>query len=165
MAVKAVRSSAAEVSVKAFGYLRVSVDEEDGNNASIQSQEAEIKRYAAARGIEIVAFFADLNVSGRKENRKQFDRMIALACGESRPVDLIISYSLSRFARRLLTQLASEKKLGNAGVTLVTVLEGEATDPNAKLARNMFGLMNEKYSLDASSFTRKDRRNNAEKGY
>ena len=150
---------------RAFAYVRVSSDEEGGNNASIAAQIQAIREFAALRNMEVLAVFEEPDVSGRKENRREFDRMIDLATSDERPVELILTYSLSRFARRLLTQVTSEHRLSKAGVALVTVLEGEATDANSKVVRNIFAAVNEKYAVDASSFTRRDRRFNAQAGY
>lgn len=156
---------AAQQVKRAFAYARVSSDEEDGHNASIAAQIKSISDYAAQRGILIVGVFEEPDVSGRKRKRPEFDRMIDLATSAEQPVELIITYSLSRYARRVSTQVTSEERLARAGVALVTVLEGEATDANSKVTRHIFAAMNEKYAIDASSFTRRDRRHNAEQGY
>ena len=150
---------------KAFCYARVSVDEEDGNNASISSQRDAIIAYAEREGIEIVGFFEDVGVSGTKLQRREFDRMIAEATGPDRPVHYIIVYALSRFARRLLTQVMAEHKLASAGVQLVSLTETFGNDANGKMMRNMVAIINEKYAYDASVFTRRDRRTNARNGY
>ncbi|WP_019516462.1 recombinase family protein [Sphingomonas sp. Mn802worker] len=150
---------------RAFGYVRVSVDEDGGNNASIAAQGAAIRAHAEREGIEIVEVFEDLNVSGRSRSRKQFDRMMALATSPERPVDVIIVYALSRFARRLLTQVTSEHKLAEAQVGLVSLTEGFPDDPSGRMMRSIVAVINEKYALDASTFTRRDRRGNAARGF
>jgi site-specific DNA recombinase len=91
--------------------------------------------------------------------------MIAQAIATDRPVHMIVVYALSRFARRLLTQVTSEHKLSEAGVKLVSLVEDLADDPNGKMMRGMIAVMNEKYANDASIFTCRDRRGNAAAGY
>lgn len=150
---------------RAFGYVRVSVDEEAGNNASIIAQAAAIRDFASRDNIQIVKIFEEPDVSGRKLQRKQFDRMIAEATDDDRPVNIILVYSLSRFARRLLTQVVSEHKLTQAAVELVSLTEGSANDPTSRLMRSITAAINEKYALDASLFTRRDRRGNAKSGF
>ena len=150
---------------KAFGYVRVSVDEEGGNNASIAAQADAIHGYARQHGVEIVRIFEEPNVSGRKLTRKQFDRMIAAAVGEDKPVELVIVYALSRFARRLRTQVNAEHQLAEAGVRLVSLTESFGDDANGSMMRSIVAVMNEKYAHDASLFTRRDRRGNARAGY
>lgn len=150
---------------RAYGYVRVSVDEEGGNNASIVAQSEAIRAYAERSGIDVVQIFEEHGVSGRKLHRKQFDEMIALAVSPDRPVQSIIVYNLSRFARRLLTQIMSEHKLNEAGVRLVSLTESFGDDSNGKMMRSMVAVMNEKYANDASLFTRRDRRGNARAGF
>ena len=151
--------------LRAYGYVRVSNDDEDGNNASIAAQIAAIRARADRDGVELIEVFEELNVSGRKLQRRKFDAMISKATGSARSVDIIYVYALSRFARRLLTQVMSEYKLDQAGVRLISLTEDFADDANGRLMRSMIGVMNEKYALDASIFTRRDRRGNAQAGY
>ncbi|WP_267389241.1 recombinase family protein [Sphingomonas sp. GC_Shp_3] len=151
--------------LRAYGYVRVSNDDEDGNNASIAAQIGAIRERARRDGVEMIEMFEELNVSGRKLQRRQFDAMLADAISPERPVDIIYVYALSRFARRLLTQVTSEYKLEQAGVRLISLTEEFGDDANGRLMRSMIGVMNEKYALDASIFTRRDRRGNAQAGY
>lgn len=134
---------------RAYGYVRVSSDEEGGNNASIAAQIAAIRDHAQRNDIEMVEIFKELNVSGRKLRRKQFDRMIAQATAVERPVQMVIVYAFSRFACRLLTQVTSEHKLTEAGVRLVSLTEGFGDDANGQLVRSMIAVVNEKYAVDA----------------
>ena len=151
--------------IRAFGYVRVSVDDEGPNNASIAAQTRAIEEYAERNGIEIVEIFSEPNVSGRKLARKQFDRMMVLATSPSRPVQQILVFNLSRFARRLLTQVVSEHKLAEAQIELVSLTENFGQDATGRMIRSIVAIMNEKYAQDASLFTRRDRRGNARAGY
>ncbi|GGI83011.1 hypothetical protein GCM10007973_19390 [Polymorphobacter multimanifer] len=151
--------------LRAYGYVRVSVDEEDGKNASIASQNAAIDNYCEVNDIEKVHVFEEPNVSGRKLARKQFDRMIDAATQPGRPVDMIISYALSRFSRRMYTQVVSFAKLDQAGVDFVSLTEAFSNDATGQMMRGVVGLMNEKYAQDAAQFTRRDRRRNALRGF
>ena len=109
--------------LRAYIYARVSNDDEDGNNASGVAQRAACRAWCEKQGVEVVEEFEELNVSGRKLKRREFDRMIAQATAANRPVQIIVVYMLSRFARRLLTQMTAEHKLDEAGVRLVSVVE------------------------------------------
>lgn len=150
---------------RAYGYVRVSNDDEDGNNASIAAQRVAICARAERDGVEIIEIFEELNVSGRNLQRRQFDRMIGKAAGADKPVDIIYVYTLSRFARRLLTQVVSKHKLELSGVRLISLTEDFANDANGRLMRSMIAAMNEKYAIDASIFTRRDHRGNIRAGY
>ena len=151
--------------LRAYIYARVSNDDEDGNNASGAAQRAACRAWCEKQGIEVAEEFEELNVSGRKLKRREFDRMIAQATAANRPVQMIVVYALSRFARRLLTQMTAEHKLDGAGVRLISVIEDIADDANGRFMRGMIGLVNEKYANDASIFTARDRRGNAAAGY
>ncbi len=150
---------------RAYGSVRVSNDDEGGNNASIAAQIAAIQSRAERDNVQIIAMFEEPNVSGRKLHRRQFDAMLTKAIGQERPVDIIYVYALSRYARRLLTQVVSDHKLEQAGVRLISLTEDFADDANGRVMRGMIGVMNEKYAIDASIFTRRDRRGNAKAGY
>lgn len=151
--------------LRAYIYARVSNDDEDGNNASGAAQRAACRAWCEKHGVEVVEEFEELNVSGRKLKRREFDRMIAQATAPNRPVHMIVVYALSRFARRLLTQVTAEHRLSEAGVRLVSLVEDIADDPNGRMMRSMIAVMNEKYANDASIFTARDRRGNASAGY
>lgn len=151
--------------LRAYIYARVSNDDEDGNNASGVAQRAACRAWCEKNGVNVVEEFEELNVSGRKLRRREFDRMIAQATASDRPVHVIVVYALSRFARRLLTQMTAEHKLDGAGVRLISVIEDIADDANGRFMRGMIGLVNEKYANDASAFTARDRRGNARAGY
>jgi DNA invertase Pin-like site-specific DNA recombinase len=151
--------------LRAYIYARVSNDDEGGNNASGVAQRAACRAYCERHGIAVVEEFEELNVSGRKLQRRLFDRMIAQATAPDRPVHMVVVYALSRFARRLLTQVTAEHKLAEAGVRLVSLVEDLGDDPNGKMMRSMIAIMNEKYANDASVFTCRDRRGNAAAGY
>ena len=91
--------------------------------------------------------------------------MMGQATSPERPVQLILVYALSRFARRLLTQVTSEHRLAEAQVRLISLTENFGQDATGRMMRSVVAIMNEKYAHDASVFTRRDRRGNARKGY
>ena len=65
--------------LRAYIYARVSNDDEDGNNASGAAQRAACRAWCEKHGVEVVEEFEEINVSGRKLKRREFDRMIAQA--------------------------------------------------------------------------------------
>ena len=63
---------------------------------------------------EFIGVYADQGISGYCENRPQFQRMMEKArAGE---IDLIITKSISRFARNTATVLKFARKLKELGV-------------------------------------------------
>ncbi|MEG0692671.1 MAG: recombinase family protein [Oscillospiraceae bacterium] len=90
-------------------YARVSA----AKAAQLSSLAAQVSYYASYiqhnPQWEYVGVFADEALSGTKENRKEFLKMIGL-CKQNQ-VDLIITKSISRFARNTVTLLETVRKL------------------------------------------------------
>src|SRR5947208_1994299 len=83
---------------RAACYIRVSSNEQANEGSSLDNQLHLIKNYALAKGFEIVEFVQDAGVSAfRKKSRPGFNRVMELI--QSKAVDHVIVYSLSRFAR------------------------------------------------------------------
>lgn len=83
----------------AYGYIRKSVVHDPSRMLSPETQEAAIRRLAAAHGDDEVVTLSDLDISGRKgrARRPGWDQLLrAVEDGEAHAV---YAYSLSRFAR------------------------------------------------------------------
>ncbi|WP_099206179.1 recombinase family protein [Scatolibacter rhodanostii] len=95
-------------------YARVS----SGKEAMLHSLSAQISYYSDYirnhSDWEYVQVFVDEALTGTKEARPQFQEMLE-ACRSGR-VDLIITKSISRFARNTVTVLESVRELKNLGV-------------------------------------------------
>lgn len=95
-------------------YARVS----SGKDAMLHSLSCQISYYS-----EMIqkradwlycGVFADEAISGTKNNREQFNKMVALA--KQGEIDLIITKSISRFARNTVTLLETIRELKEYGV-------------------------------------------------
>jgi len=95
-------------------YARVS----SGKEAMLHSLSAQISYYSdyirKHSDWEYVQVFVDEALTGTKEARPQFQEMLD-ACRSDR-IDLIITKSISRFARNTVTVLESVRELKNLGV-------------------------------------------------
>ena len=95
-------------------YARVS----DGKDAMRHSLSAQVSYYSAfiQRRIEweFAGVYADDPVSGTKDNRIEFQRLLA-DCRAGK-VDIVITKSITRFARNTLTTLAAVRELKNLGI-------------------------------------------------
>ena len=81
-----------------YGYVRVSTDKQE--ELSPDSQEKLLKEYAKKNNIILLQIFYEIGVSGRKANKRpQFQEMIASAKSKEHPVDVILVWKFSRFAR------------------------------------------------------------------
>ncbi len=95
-------------------YARVSTDHVK-QGESLENQIDYYERLIAANPeYEFVGIFADRGISGSTENRPEFKRMLELA--EEGAIDLIITKSISRFARNTTVVLQRVRELKEIGV-------------------------------------------------
>jgi DNA invertase Pin-like site-specific DNA recombinase len=111
-------------------YCRVSTTQQN-----VASQLHELHAYAGRRGLAAVEY-TDLGVSGRKDSRPAFDRML-LAC-RRREVSVVAATALDRLGRSLAHVAAFGAELQALGIELVTLREGIAT--STVMGQAMFGM-------------------------
>ena len=81
-----------------FAYIRVSTHEQE--ELSPDSQERILRDYAKNNNIVLEQIYIDSGISGRKaEKRPAFQEMIARAKSKEHPVDVLLVWKFSRFAR------------------------------------------------------------------
>ena len=134
-------------------YARVSTDEE----AQESSYEAQVQHYTEYinnhEGWTLVSVFADEGISGTSTaKREQFNKMIA-AC-ENGEVDMVITKSISRWARNTLDSLNYIRKLkalgirvifekenidtmGTSGELLITIMSSLAQQESQSISQNV----------------------------
>lgn len=102
------------VKKRVAAYARVS----SGKDASLQSLSAQISYYSEYiqrhNDWEYAGVYADEAITGTKDNREQFRRLLS-DC-EASLIDLIITKSISRFARNTVTLLETVRKLKEKNV-------------------------------------------------
>lgn len=95
-------------------YARVS----SGKDAMLHSLSAHVSYYSsliqAHNDWEYVGVYADEAITGTKQMRKNFQRLLD-DCRDGR-IDLVITKSISRFARNTVDSLTTVRKLKDAGV-------------------------------------------------
>lgn len=133
-----------------YGYIRVSTDKQD--ELSPDSQEKLQKEYAAKNGIVILKFFHDIGISGRKaDKRPDFQKMIALAKSEDHPVDCILVWKFSRFARNQEESIVYKSLLKKKHkVDVISVSEPLVDGPFGSLIERIIEWMDEYYSIRLS---------------
>jgi len=101
---------------KVAAYARVS----SGKDAMLQSLSAQVSYYNALiqreDGWQFVGVYADEAITGTKENRPDFQRLLA-DCHAGK-IDMIITKSISRFARNTVTLLETVRMLKALGVDI-----------------------------------------------
>src|SRR5271168_2800647 len=105
-----------EVPRKAFAWARVSTGQQEERGLSMPEQLREIRCYAKANGIEIVAEFQEAASAYRHQARRhEFHRMIERARAD-RDICMIIVHDFSRFGRDSSTAKSEIQELRRAGV-------------------------------------------------
>lgn len=99
---------------KVCAYARVSTDSEK-QGESLENQVSYYENLISSNpDYEYVAVFADRGITGTTENRPEFQRMLQL-CREGK-IELIITKSISRFARNTAVMLETVRSLKEIGV-------------------------------------------------
>lgn len=124
---------------KVCGYARVSTaDEHQDSSYRLQVSELE-KSIRANPSYEFVGVFKDRKSAKSIEKRGEFNAMIELATlGE---IDVIITKSVTRFARNLIDTINVTRSLKNIGVDVIFQKENiSSTDPSVELYLNILAM-------------------------
>lgn len=113
-------------------YARVS----SGKDAMLHSLSAQVSYYSGIiqnhNGWEYAGVYADEALTGTKDNRDNFQRLIN-DCREGK-IDMVITKSISRFARNTVTLLKTVHELKDMGVDVYFEEENiHSTDPQGEL--------------------------------
>ncbi len=138
---------------KAFGYRRVSTDEQiDG--MSLYNQERAIKNYADAHNFELVHIYSDEGMSAKNARRPQLQEML-VSFKEAGVTELII-YNMSRLSRDMSSYHRDIGfPLGALGVKLHSTQENINDTPEGQMMKN-FALTLHQYDNDLKSKVTKD---------
>ena len=101
--------------VRVAAYCRVSSNSADQQNSYANQIRVYTSLIQRKKEWELVEIFADEGLSGMKaQNRTEFQRMIKMC--EQHQIDLIVTKSVSRFARNTVDSLTTVRKLKEKGV-------------------------------------------------
>lgn len=131
-------------------YIRVSTHEQDE-----LSPDAQIRlglEYAKNNNILIPREYIFIeSVSGRKaKNRHEFQRMISIAKSEEHPIDVVLVWKFSRFARNQEESIVYKSMLKKDGVEVVSISEPLIDGPFGSLIERIIEWMDEYYSIRLS---------------
>ena len=113
---------------KAIGVVRCSTSKQDIGAAA---QRAELERWAAREGIDLVAIFEDIGVSGAAPLTDRAGLLAALVAMKEGRVGKLVAVKRDRFARHRHTMADIERAVTQAGGVLVTtdgVCRGEDSE-------------------------------------
>ena len=150
--------------LKVAAYARVST-EQDEQQSSYEAQVDFYTRHIQANpDWEFVGVFADRGITGTNtKNRDEFNRMISLAL--SGGIDLILTKSISRFARNTVDTLQTVRKLKAAGVEVRFEKENLHTfDPKCEMMLTIMSSLAQEESRSISENVRWGQRQSMRKG-
>ena len=146
-------------------YIRVST--EDQAELSPASQLETIRAWASGHGYLIPEqyIFVDEGISGRSaKKRPAFNDMIALAKEKDRPVEAILLWKFSRFARNQEESIFYKSMLRRNGVEVVSVSEPVIEGPFGSLIERIIEWMDEYYSIRLAGEVKRSMTVNAQRG-
>lgn len=136
----------------AVAYYRYSPGGRQGEQ-SIEGQAAEAHRWASNHNVLIVREYADRRISGRTDDRAEFQQMLK-DLDKIKPTFLIL-WKLDRFGRNREEIAFNKHKCKKSGVKLVYVAESIPDTPEGVILEAVMEGMAEYYSLQLSSNIRR----------
>jgi DNA invertase Pin-like site-specific DNA recombinase len=132
-------------------YIRVSTD--DQIEYSPDAQKRLLMEYAEKHHMLVTNefIFIDDGISGKKaEKRPQFQHMIGLAKSKEHPIDVILVWKYSRFARNQEESIVYKSLLKRNNVDVISVSEPIIDGPFGTLIERIIEWMDEYYSIRLS---------------
>lgn len=141
-------------------YARYSSDKQ--NEQSIEGQIRVITDYAKRNKIKIVDSYVDRAITGRSDDRPEFQRMIANS--KKGIFGYVLVYKYDRFSRDRLNSLLYKRKLKQNGVKVISVTEYISDDPQGILFESIIDGYSEYYSAELAQKVRRGNKESRLKG-
>lgn len=145
---------------KAVIYARYSSDSQ--TEQSIEGQVRVIREYAERNKIQIIDSYIDRAISGRREDRPEFQRMIKES--KNKAFGYVLVYKYDRFSRDRLNSLLYKRDLKKNGVKVISVTEYISDDPQGILFESIIDGYSEYYSAELAQKVRRGNRESRMKG-
>lgn len=150
--------------LRVAAYARVST-EQDEQESSYEAQVDYYTRYIKNHdGWELAGIFADRGITGTNtKNREEFKKMIDAAM--SGEIDLILTKSISRFARNTVDTLQTVRRLKEVGVEVIFEKENlHSLDPKGEVMLTIMSSLAQEESRSISENVRWGKKNSMENG-
>lgn len=132
--------------MKAVIYARYSSERQ--TEQSIEGQLRECYAYAKTHDITIVGEYIDRAISGKSDNRKDFQNMIKDS--DKRAFDAVVVYKLDRFTRNKYDSAIYKARLKKNGVKVLSAKESIPDGPEGIILESLLEGMAEYYSEELS---------------
>ena len=145
-------------------YCRVSTDEDDQINSYEIQQRKYTDKILSEPGWKMVGIYADKGITGTSiANRDEFKRMIR-HCKRGR-IDMIITKSVSRFARNTLDTLTYTRSLRELGIDVFFEEQNiHSIDPSSDFMISLYGSLAQSESESISENVKWGKRQSAKEG-
>lgn len=132
-------------------YARYSSDKQ--TEQSIEGQLYDCKEYASRNDIQIVGEYIDRAMTGRSDDRPQFQKMIEDS--KVNKWDYVLVWKLDRFSRDTYDNAVYKRILRKNGVKVLSAMENFSDDPNGQMLEHILESVAEYYSADLRDKTKR----------
>ena len=146
----------------AVAYARYSSTNQ--REESIDAQLRAIREYCTRENIELIAEFTDEAISGKSDNREDFQNMINQLLKGHIQADFVLVHKFNRFARNKYDSALYKKKLKDIDIKVVSVSQKIDDTPEGELLEGFLETIDQYYSANLAVEVRKGLRENALKG-
>lgn len=131
---------------------------------SIDAQMRAIREYCERENIELIAEFKDEAITGKTDDRADFQNMISQLLKGHLQADFVLVHKFNRFARNKYDSALYKKKLKDAGIKVISVSQKIDDTPEGELLEGFLETIDQYYSANLAVEVRKGLRENALKG-
>ena len=130
---------------------------------SIEGQLHDGYSFAEKCGYKVIGEYIDRAMTGTKDERPDFQRMIRDA--EKRQFQIVIVWKLDRFARNRYDSAIYKRMLKKYGVRVVSVMENITDSPEGIILEGLLEAMAEYYSANLAENIRRGQQESIKKGW
>jgi site-specific DNA recombinase len=123
--------------LRAFGYIRVS-SEEQVKNYSLQNQQQAIESFCFERNIELLEIYREEGESAKTANRTQLNRLLSDCNSNSGNVELVIVHNFDRFARNAYDHVRIKMELKKVNIRLLSIQQPLEDDPSGRMLEHIY---------------------------
>lgn len=134
--------------MKAALYIRVSTEDQAISGFSLPAQLSLLNEYCTRNNIEVSGTYIDEGISGQKENRPQFQKVISDA--EKGLFNIILVHKFDRFARKVELSQRVKNQLAKCNVALISITEPLEDSPMGFFVGGLHDLMSEYFVRNLS---------------